>query len=672
VLGSSSSNVLDFSDKLLSRREWFYLLSLLVPFILYDLALKAVSVTSRPGGGEQGVTRIPELMRSDIFFDLGYALLWIGLFAVARSGILRWVVVVLFHVTTMLVVILTTVAHQYFRENGTTLDYGTIAEWIPKFDEIVPILVHDVPLPAWIVLAAALFYATFGPLLVSGAVEWWRGGRPEGGRRRRRRYPIGASETSFSSPFRPWLLPLGLLLLAFVFGFFSVLSGSSTVARAPVVNVIQTGFEEAAEEARIEEINNSGAGLAVKFPPEDVTLQETPQTERRNVVLIHLESTRAQSVTPYNKDLKTMPFLDEISKQSSLLVERNYVTVPRSSKASVAVNCGIEPPLYPGPEFEPGGIPVPCLAELLNEQDYGTVFFASTSNAMDNFDSVARGFGYEEIYSSEVMDREGFQVTNTFGYEEDIMLEPSEEWLRARGYDKPFLAEYFTGTGHYGYECVPNRYGYEHFSEDEELDRYHNCLRMLDFFLKNLFDQYKELGLYDNTIFVIFGDHGEGFNEHGRSLHGDTIYEEGIWAPLIIHAPGLFEDGERAGGISSQLDILPTVVEMLGYEVKGGEYPGYSLLHPVPRERTLMSSCISKRKCLASIKGEEKYIYHYGDQPDEVFDLSKDPLEKQNLAERYSEEELEERRAALLAWRSQVNTEYRGRTPYDEESQEEG
>ena len=72
------------------------------------------------------------------------------------------------------------------------------------------------------------------------------------------------------------------------------------------------------------------------------------------------------------------------------------------------------------------------------------------------------------------------------------------------------MAEYFTGTGHYGYECVPNRYGYEHFSEDEQLDRYHNCLRMLDHFLENLFEQYKELGLYEDTIFVLFGDHGEG------------------------------------------------------------------------------------------------------------------------------------------------------------------
>jgi arylsulfatase A-like enzyme len=256
------------------------------------------------------------------------------------------------------------------------------------------------------------------------------------------------------------------------------------------------------------------------------------------------------------------------------------------------------------------------------------------------------------------MDREDYQVTNTFGYEEDIMLEPSEDWLSVYGYDKPFLAQYFTGTGHYGYECVPNRYGYEHFSHDEELDRYHNCLRLLDHFLYNLFEQYKRLGLYENTIFVLYGDHGEGFREHGRYMHGDNPYEEGLRVPLLIHAPSWFESGERAKGLSSQIDILPTVLDMLGYEVENGEYPGYSLLHPLPENRTLMSSCVYPYRCIASLKETEKYIYHYGDQPDELFDLSEDPLEQRNLADERDKKEMDERRRELLAWASQLDAEY--------------
>lgn len=625
----------------LSPRDWTYVLSLLVPFVVYDLFLKASLIVSRPNSS--GLFGNLDLMWSDILFDLGYVLLWIGLFVAVRRGPLRWAVVVLFHVSTMLLVIVTVVAYQYFRENGTTLDYGTIAEWVPKFGEIVPILVYDVPLLAWGLLAAALFYSTLGPFFVSRAVGWWRGWP--------KRPTAGSPRTSL-------LGSLGFCILALGFGWLSLVNGTTTLERDPFVNVVLTGYEE----AKGEEVDPDS--VPAVEPPVNASLAQTPDTEKRNVVLIHLESTRAQSVTPYNEDLETTPFLDELAK-SSLLAERAYTTVPRSSKASVSVNCGIEPPLYPGPEFEPNGIPSPCLADLLKEQGYDTAFFASTSSTMDNFGDVVQGFGYEEFYPVETMDTTGFQVTNTFGYEDDIMLGPSEQWLENRDRSRPFLAEYFTGTGHYGYECSSLRTGMREYVEDderveddEELNRYLNCLRYLDSFVERLFDQYKEMGLYEDTIFVVFGDHGEGFGEHGRFLHGDTPYEEGVRVPLMIHDPKRFQGGERVEGLSSQIDILPTVLEMLGYEVRNGEYPGYSLLREPPEDRALMFSCISNRKCLASIQGYEKYIYHYDNEPDELFDLSEDPTERDNVAGRYPPEELDERRRELLEWRAGVNSMY--------------
>ena len=65
-------------------------------------------------------------------------------------------------------------------------------------------------------------------------------------------------------------------------------------------------------------------------------------------------------------------------------------------------------------------------------------------------------------------------------------------------------------------------------------------MRYLDFFVRNVMNQYKELGLYDDTIFVIYGDHGEGFGEHDLYQHDNTIYQEGLKVPFIIHAPGRF------------------------------------------------------------------------------------------------------------------------------------
>ncbi|MCA1728681.1 MAG: sulfatase-like hydrolase/transferase [Actinobacteria bacterium] len=631
---------------LLSRRDWVYLLSLLVPLVVYNLALKASSVSSIPG-----LAPTFDLMRSDVFFNLGYVLFWIALFAAVRDRrLLRRVVVVLFHITTMLVVSVTTCAHQYFRVTGTTLDYGIIALWLPHPKEIMPVLASGATVGGWMLLFAALFYVALGPLLVTRAVSWVLGW-PEGPRTER-------LKTSF-------LGSLGLLFLALGFGSLSLLIGarstdnptgaSVSFVRAPFVNLILTGAKEVITEENAPDADI--ASPAVEHPAADATLADTSQTEKRNVVLIHLESTRARSVTPYNENLETTPFLDELAK-SSLLAERAYTTVPHTSKANVSVNCGIEPHLVqPTTEANPGGIPVPCLANLLKEQGYHTGFFQSSTENFEDFEDLVKSFGYEDYYPLESMDTEGFEKTNYFGYEDDIMLKPSEDWLKEQR-NEPFLAEYLTGTGHDDYQCLSTHYGSEDFSDEEPLNSYLNCIRYQDIFLKNLFDQYKKLGLYDNTIFVIYGDHGEGFAEHRRFQHDDTIWEEGLKVPFLIHAPGWFENGERVKGLSNHTDILPTVVEMLGYEIKDGEYPGYSLLHEPPEDRTLMFSCFHDKACMASLKGTEKYIYHYGNQPDEFFDLSKDPLEKNNLADERGKEELDEQRKELLEWRSGVNASY--------------
>ena len=635
---------------MLSRREWIYLLSLLIPLAVYNLTLKVDSVASIPG-----LAPTFALMRSNIFFNLGYALFWIGLFAAVRSrrGALRRVILILFHVSTILVVIVTTSAYQYFRTTGTTLDYGIVALWLPHPKEVMPVLASGATLWTWVLLFVALLYVTLGPFLVMSLIGRWRGWSERFRPRRAQKGDLGS---------------LGLLLLALGFGTLSLLIGarptdftsgaSVSFVRDPFVNLVLTGVKEATAKEDTADASITDRGM--EYPASHASLVQTSQTEKRNIVLIHLESTRAGATTPYDEDLKTTPFLDELAK-NSLLAEQDYTVVPHTSKASVSVNCGIEPHLVqPSTEARTDGIPVPCFASLLKEQGYNTVFFQSSTKDFEDFAGLIKNFGYEDYYPLESMDTEGFEQSNYFGYEDDIMLKPSEQWLKEHN-GKPFFAEYLTGTGHHDYRCLGLRYGDKNFSEDDLVNRYLNCIRNQDFFVKNLIDQYKKLGLYENTIFVVYGDHGEGFGEHGRYQHDDVVWEEGLKVPFLIHAPGWFEGGEQVEGLSNHSDILPTVLEMLGYEVKDGEYPGYSLLHPLPEGRTLMFSCFHEAQCLASIKGSEKYIYHNGNQPDEFFDLSKDPIEKHNLADERAKEEMDKRRNDLLVWRSSVNAAYEGR-----------
>jgi hypothetical protein len=77
-------SVFGFLKTLLRRRDWVYLLSLLIPFIAYSLTLKALDASTRLG--RAGFLPVLSLMQSDVLFDLGYVLLWIGLFAMVRKG----------------------------------------------------------------------------------------------------------------------------------------------------------------------------------------------------------------------------------------------------------------------------------------------------------------------------------------------------------------------------------------------------------------------------------------------------------------------------------------------------------------------------------------------------------------------------------------------------------
>jgi lipoteichoic acid synthase len=310
------------------------------------------------------------------------------------------------------------------------------------------------------------------------------------------------------------------------------------------------------------------------------------KTVKRNVVLILLESTRARSVTPYNEDIQTTPFLAELSRQS-LFAERAYAAMPHTTNAQTATVCGIDPPTREKTNSLGDRIPARCLPDLLNDQGYETAYVQSATEDFERRPEVVKNMGYEEFSSLEDLNKKGFQRANYFGYEDDIMLEPSKEWLQQNG-GKPFFATYNTITPHHNYLAPDQRYGRKQFAKDDALNRYQNSVRYLDIFVENLIEQYKELGLYENTVFVIQGDHGEGFGEHDRYQHDNVIWEEGLRIPMMVIDPS--RTAKRMEAPVSELDVLPTVVDALGYRVEGGEYQGRSMLDPVPEDRTLKFS----------------------------------------------------------------------------------
>jgi lipoteichoic acid synthase len=638
---------------LLDPRAWVYILSLLVPLVAYELGLKVVGLVSEYPAF--GVWEALRLLRSDLLFDLGYALVWIALF-IASRGMLRRVILVLFHTAAILVVVVEMCAYQYFRSTGTTLDYPIVAYYLAKPGEAAGAISSTAPLSTWLVLAAALLYALLGPMLVTRSLV-----RPSSTGRLSVR-PLGEEAGKTSEEERPLERELtrreflvagvgagaGVFLLKESLLPDEAAGASASFSRAPLSNLAATKIEQSEMEAAADNVH-------ARHPLANVRLKPTPRTRRRHVALIHLESVRERSVTPYNDNLETMPYLASLAKDS-LLVERVYTTIPHTSKAIVSVNSG----LYPSPETdiveaEPGGIPARCLAELLAEQDYKTAWFQSAKQSFEDRAQLVNNFGYGHFQAYESMKTEGFQLANYLGYEDDIMLEPSHRWLEENG-DDPTLMMFLGVTPHHQY-LAPTRYGRKHFAKRDGFNRYLNSLRYDDFWTRNIIEMYKDLGLYEDTIFLIYGDHGEGFGEHGRYQHDGVIWEEGLRVPLIVHDPDSFDGGARVEGPVHLLDFAPTIVDMLGYEVVDGEYPGHSVLD-LPEERTLLFGCRPDLLSTAMIQGQEKYIYHFGNRPDELYDLAKDPLERNNLAARVGDGELDRRRSELLKWHAETTAAY--------------
>jgi lipoteichoic acid synthase len=638
----------------LVRRDWVYVLSLLIPLVVYTLCLKVVGFISEfPSLGVWGALR---LLRSDLLFGLGYALVWIGLFAASR-GMLRRVVLVFFHAAAILVVAFGTCAYQYFLSTGTTLDYPIVAYYLTKLGEAKGAVASAAPLGAWLVLAAAILYALLGPMLIiRGLVRPSSSGcplnRPPGaeevGETSARDRPSGRELTRRDFLVAGVGTAAGAFLLKESLLADEVAGASASFSRAPISNLVATELEQSEMQAAAEKAK-------ARHPLAHVRLKPTPRTRRRHVALIHLESVRERSATPYEENLDTMPYLAGLAKDG-LLVERAYTTIPHTSKALVSVNSG----LYPSPktdivEAEPGGTPARSLAELLAEQGYKSAWFQSATQTFEDRPQLVKNFGYGHFQAYESMKTEGFQQANYLGYEDDIMLEPSRRWLEENG-GHPTLVMFLGVTPHHQY-LAPTRYGLKPFAEKPGLDRYMNAVRYDDFWTRNIVEIYKELGLYEDTIFVIYGDHGEGFAEHGRYQHDGVIWEEGLRVPLIVHDPQSFDGGPRVEGPAHLMDLAPTIVDMLGYEVVDGQYPGRSVLD-LPEERTLFFGCRPDLLSTAMIQGHEKYIYHFGNRPDEFYNLANDPLERNNLAAALGGKELHRRRSEILEWHAETTAAY--------------
>jgi arylsulfatase A-like enzyme len=151
-----------------------------------------------------------------------------------------------------------------------------------------------------------------------------------------------------------------------------------------------------------------------------------------------------------------------------------------------------------------------------------------------------------------------------------------------------------------------------------------------------------ELGLYDDALVVFVSDHGEEFFDHGWWEHGDTLYAEQLFVPLLIKFPGRRMAGRRTDVVGCHVDLLPTILASAGAAIPG-DIDGRSLLPYLDgradarRAATAyldldgnrLESIVLERSKLIRNSGESLFPAR---PPVQLFDLDRDPRERSNLA----------------------------------------
>jgi len=232
-----------------------------------------------------------------------------------------------------------------------------------------------------------------------------------------------------------------------------------------------------------------------------------------------------------------------------------------------------------------------------------------------------------------------------------MMLKPSLKWIEAES-DKPFFLTYLTLSSHHEYGFPPTFPEKDYGVGKENQNRYLNAVKYTDYFLSQLFEEFRKRELLEKTVFIILGDHGEAFGEHGREGHNFTLWEEGMRVAGLVYAPAIIKQPGVIKGIRSTLDVPPTVCDLLGLKVKDGNFIGESFLKPVDENRKLYFSGWSKNICLGMREGRYKFIFTKMNPSPEIYDNYNDPEDSENLfrLNKFEQTELESRRQELERW----------------------
>jgi arylsulfatase A-like enzyme len=305
------------------------------------------------------------------------------------------------------------------------------------------------------------------------------------------------------------------------------------------------------------------------------------------------------------------------------------------------------------------------LAEHLAENDYRT--FALTSSLRFALGSgYEQGFDVYETYHHLEKNERGAAVTTRFA--ELASVEPDRPYFALlhffdahADYSPPAA---YRKLWHPGVEELPPEHTADYLSEHRASDKqvppemieylialYDGGIRYLDHHLGRLFGLHEGMPAARPTLWVVTGDHGEEFKEHGVFLHSAYLHEEMLRVPLIFAMPGTIPHGVRISTPIQSIDLFPTIVDLLGLPMPEGpvgrsfasvlrweeEAPGGDSISPLPAVRDLVVVESKWRwGVIATLRtGRFKLV---GGEGQGLYDLGADPWAYRDVSRRHPRE----------------------------------
>jgi choline-sulfatase len=274
----------------------------------------------------------------------------------------------------------------------------------------------------------------------------------------------------------------------------------------------------------------------------------------RHVLVVTIDTLRADRVGVYGNTTVATPNLDRLAREGAMALHAS-APAPLTRPSHVSLFTG----LYPAEHgirdnvSPPLGKSVPVLAEILQQRGFRTGAFVS-SIVLSKQSGLGRGFAH---YSDQFeVGEDDARFLNTIQKRGDATVAEAVAWLGEPGPERRFGWVHLYDP-HDPYE-PPEPYASRYADRP-----YDGEVAWSDELVGRLDTALGAAGLRDDTLLLVTADHGEGLNEHNEAVHGFFVYETTLRIPFIVRGRGV-TPGTRLGVVARTVDVMPTLLELLG------------------------------------------------------------------------------------------------------------